>query len=153
MMKMGWVLTVYVSLSFFLFLAQSNTIIGGIIYLFLLLPFYGLALVAGWSWVWKNRTKKAKIKWWIWSIVWVLQGVTILTSPGNCFEGNQDSRCYSNLQILLGDAPNIGPSNSPHWTLVEDAFLVFLLAYGAAFVMALVQTTAVNNLSNNPPGE
>lgn len=153
MMKLGWALTVYLGLSFVLFLIQSNTISGWSIYLFLLLPFYGIILVLGWSWVWKNRTQKAKIKYWIWGVVLVLQGATILTSPGNCFGVKQGSRCYSNLQILLGDVPKTGFSSSPHWTLVEDAFLGFLLAYGVALVIGLLQTSVVNRLDNVPPEE
>jgi hypothetical protein len=153
MMKLGWALTVYICLSFVLFLIRSNTISGAILYFFLLLPFYGVVLVAGWSWVWKNRAKTAKIKHWIWGIVLMLQGATVLTSPGNCFGIKQGSRCYSNLQILLGDVPNTGFSNSPHWTLVEDAFLGFLLAYGVVLVVGLTQIRVVSNLDDTSPDQ
>ena len=142
MFKLGWVLTVYLCLSFAIFLITSNTITGGIIYLFLLLPFYGVVLIGCWVWVWKNRTQAAKIKCWIWGIVLVLQVATILASPGNCFGVKQGApRCYSNLQILLSDVPSTGSSSSPHWNQVEDAFLGFLAAYGVALVMGLSRTS------------
>lgn len=147
MVKLGWALTVYLCLSFTLFLTTSNTIIGGIIYFFLLLPFYGVVLLGWWVWVWKNRTKTAKIKYWIWSIVLVLQISTILASPGNCFGAKQGTRCYSNLQILLSDVPSTGPSSSPHWNQVEDAFLGLLAAYGVALVVGLSRTSIVKSIN------
>lgn len=149
MIKLGWALTVYLFLSFALFLTTSNTIGGGIIYLFLLLPFYGIVLLGWWLFVWQNRNKTAKIKYWIWSIILVLQVATILTSPGNCFGIKQNnSRCYSNLQILLGYAPSTGPSSSPHWNEVENAFLGLLVAYGVALVVGLSCTSLAKSINN-----
>jgi hypothetical protein len=148
MVKLGWALTVYLFLSFALFLTTSNTIGGWIIYLFLLLPFYGIVLLGWWFFVLQNSTKTAKIKYWIWSIILVLQIATILTSPGNCFGIKQGNRCYSNLQILLGDVPSTGPSSSPHWNEVEDAFLGLLAAYGVALVVGLSRTSVAKSINN-----
>ncbi len=148
MIKLGWALTVYLCLSFALFITTSNTILGGIVYLFLLLPFYGIVLVGWWSFVWQNRTETAKIKYWIGGIVLVLQVATILASPGNCFGVKQGNRCYSNLQILLSDVPSTGSSSSPHWNQVEDAFLGLLAAYGVALVVGLSRTSVVKSINN-----
>ena len=148
MLKLGWALTVYFCLSFALFLAISNTIIGGIIYLFLLLPFYGIVLLGWWLFVWKNRTKRARIKYWIWSIVLALQVMTILASPGNCFNAKSGSHCYSNLQILIDNVPRTGPSNSPHWQLIEHAFPGLVVAYGVAVVVGLSRTSIESNPRN-----
>ncbi|MBW4622630.1 MAG: hypothetical protein KME17_25145 [Cyanosarcina radialis HA8281-LM2] len=151
MVKLGWALTVYLGLSFVLFLATSNTIIGWIIYLFLLLPFYGIILLWWWFFVWQNRTKTARIKYWMWVLVLALQVTTILSSPGNCYRVKQGDRCYSNLQILLGNVPITGPGNSPHWNLIEDAFLGLVIAYGVALVVALLITSVGINPNNFPP--
>jgi hypothetical protein len=140
MIRLGWALTLYFCLSFILFLFTSNTINGGIVYLFLLLPFYGAVLLGWWIFVWKNRTKTGQINYWIWGIVLVLQVLTILVSPGNCFGAKQNARCYSNFQILIGDAPRTGPSNTPHWTLIEDAFLGLVPAYAVAVLVGLIST-------------
>jgi hypothetical protein len=150
MVKLGWALTVYLGLSFVLFLAASNTIIGGIIYLFLLLPFYGIILLWWWFFVWQNPTKTARIKYWMWGLVLALQVTTILASPGNCYGVKQGDRCYSNLQILLGNVPLAGPGGSPHWNLVEDAFIGLLIAYGAALVVALSSISAIKSTNDFP---
>ncbi|NJK52010.1 MAG: hypothetical protein HC936_02840 [Leptolyngbyaceae cyanobacterium SU_3_3] len=147
MFKFGWILTVYLCLSFALFLITSYTIAAWIIYLFLLPPFYGVVLRGCWVWIWKNRTLTAKIKYWIWGIVLVLQIATILASPGNCFGVKQGAQCYSNLQILLSDVPRTGPSNSPHWKQVEDAFLGLLAAYGVALVVGLLRTSIAKSIN------
>lgn len=138
MIKFGLVLTIYFCLSVVLFLIASPTIIGAIIYFFLLLPLYAIALPWLWTIVLENRTKTPQIKYWIWSIVLALQVVTILISPGNCFRAKEGAPCYSNLQILLGNAPRSGPSDVPHWTLVEHAFPGLLLAYGVAVLVGLL---------------
>ncbi len=147
MVKLGWAFTVYLCFSFALFITTSNTITGGIIYLFLLLPFYGVVLLGLWGWAWKNRTKTAKIKYWIWGIVLALQIATILASPGNCFGAKQGARCYSNLQVLLSDVPSAGPSSSPHWNQVEDAFLGLLAAYGVALGVGLSRISTVKSIN------
>jgi hypothetical protein len=141
MIKLGQVLTVYIFLSFILFLTTSFTITGWIIYGILLLPFYATILLVSWLTVWQNRTKTAQIKYWIWGIVLVLQVATILASSGNCYGVKQGARCYSNIQILLGNVPRNGSSNLPHWQQIEDAFPKLLLAYGASVVVALATTS------------
>jgi len=142
MVKLGWALTAYLFLSFILFLSASNTIAGGIIYLFILLPFYGIVLLGAWLFIGRNRTKTARIKYRIWIIVLALQVATILVSPGDCYGFKQGDRCYSNLQILISGR------NLPHWKLVEDAFLGFVLAYGVAVVVALFSTSFVKNIDH-----
>lgn len=132
MIKLGWVLTVYFCLSFILFFAASNTINGGIVYLFLLLPFYIIILIGWWFFVLLNRTKQARIDYRIWGLVLALQIATLLVSPGNCFGTKQGARCYSNVQILIENIPRTGPSEAPHWTLVEDSFFGFVVAYVVA---------------------
>lgn len=149
MVKLGWVLTVYLCLSFILFVATSNTINGAITYFLLLLPFYGIVLLGWWIFIWRNHTKIARIKYWIWSIVLVLQFVTILTSPGNCYGVKQGARCYSNLQILLGNVPITGYSNSLHWKLVEDAWTGMLAAYGVALVIGLLSTSLAKSVNTD----
>jgi hypothetical protein len=141
MINLGWALTGYFCLSFVLFLALSNTIAGGIFYIFLLLPFYALVLLFWWIYVWSNRTRSARPKYWTWILVLVLQIATILTSPGNCYMFKQGANCYSNLQVIFGGVPRIGPSSAPHWKAAEDAFIVSLVAYGAAVVLGLVTIT------------
>jgi len=137
----GLVLTAYIFLSLILFLTTSFTITGWIVYGLLLLPFYATILLVSWLMIWQNRTKAARIKYWIWSIVLVLQVATILASPGNCYGVKHGASCYSNIQILLGNVPRNGFSNIPHWKQIEDAFSGLLLAYGASVVVGLATTS------------
>ncbi|MBM0745276.1 hypothetical protein JOY44_27785 (plasmid) [Phormidium sp. CLA17] len=137
MIKFGLVLTIYFCLSVVLFLIASNTIIGFIVYTVVLYPLYAIALAWLWTIVLQSRTKTFRIKYRIWSIALALQVATILMSPGNCFRAKDGAPCYSNLQILLGNAPRSGPSDIPHWTLVEHAFPGLLLAYGVAILVGL----------------
>lgn len=62
MVKFGLGFTAYILLSFILFLAASNTISGGIVYLFLLLPLYGVVLLVAWIFIANNHTKIVQIK-------------------------------------------------------------------------------------------
>lgn len=149
MIKLGWALTVYLGLSFMVFLVMSNTINGWIIYFLLLLPFYGIVLLGWWIFIWRNHTKIARIKYWILSIVLVLQVATIVTSPGNCYGVKQGARCYSNLQILIGNVPSTGPSNSVHWNLVEDGWMGILAAYGVAFAIGLLSTSVAKSVNTH----
>jgi hypothetical protein len=147
MIKLGLLLTLYLCLSFGLFMVTSFTITAGILYLFLLLPFYGLLLLICWIIIWRNRSQTAKIKWGIWSLVLVLQIATILASPGNCYGVKQGDRCYSNLQVIVSNLPRTGPNSVPHWQLVEDAFPALLAAYGVALVIGVRQTKVVEGRS------
>jgi hypothetical protein len=140
MIKLGLLLTIYLCLSFSLFLTTSFTVTAGILYLFLLLPFYGILCLCCWIYIWQNRSKTAKLKPWIWGIVLVLQIFTMLTSPGNCYGVKQGDRCYSNLQVLISNLPREGPNNVPHWQLVEDVFPGLLAAYGMALLAAILKT-------------
>ncbi len=144
MVALGWRITIYIFISFFLFIITSFTILGWILYGLFLLPFYGVVLLGWWIFAWKNRAKKAQTRYWIWSIVLVFQFATMLASPGNCYMFNQVSTCYSNYQILLSDVPRYGYSNAAHWQNVENSFIVFLMAYGAALVAALSRTKVKN---------
>jgi hypothetical protein len=137
LIKFGLLLTIYFCLSAVLFLIASPTIISAIVYFVLLYPLYAIALAWLWIIVLQNRSKTPRIKYWIWSIAFALQVVTILVSPGNCFRAKKGAPCYSNLQIFLGNAPRSGPSDIPHWTLVEHAFPGLLLAYGVAVLVGL----------------
>jgi hypothetical protein len=148
MIKFGLVLTIYFCLSVVLFLIASPTIISAIVYFFLLFPLYAIALAWLWIIVLQNRTKTLQIKYWIWSIALVLQAATVLISPGNCFRAKEGAPCYSNLQILLGNAPRSGPSDIPHWTLVEHAFPGLLLAYGVAVLVGL--WSVAKNVKHTP---
>jgi hypothetical protein len=147
MIKLGFLLTLYLCLSFGLFLVTSFTVTAGILYLFLLLPFYGLLLLICWSVIWLNRSQTAKIKWGIWSLVLVLQIATILASPGNCYGVKQGDRCYSNLQVIVSNLPRTGPNSAPHWQLVEDAFPALLAGYGVALVIGVRQTKLMGGRS------
>lgn len=137
MLKSGWALTIYFCLSAILFLATSNTISAGIIYVFLLFPYYAIVLFSWWIFVYENRTRTIRIKYWVWSVVLVLQVLTILISPGNCYQVKGGNRCYSNLQILLTDVPRFGASDTSHWVLAENAFFVLVAAYGVAVLVGL----------------
>ncbi len=140
MIKFGVLLTIYLCLSFLLFLTTSFTVAAGILYLFLLLPFYGILWLGCWIFIWQNRSKTAKLKPWIWGIVLVLQIVTMLTAPGNCYGFKKGDRCYSNLQVLVSNLAREGPNTAPHWHLVEDAFPGLLAAYGVALLAAILKT-------------
>jgi hypothetical protein len=140
MIKLGWLLTIYLCLSFFLFFITSNTIYGWIAYFFLLL-ICGPVLLWCWAFIWENRTKRAQVKWWIWSIVLALQLATILVAPGNCYGFKQGNRCYSNLQILVGNVPRTGASDSTHWQFVEDIFLILVAVYGMAVLIGVLSTS------------
>lgn len=144
MIKLGLLLTLYLGLSFFLFLTTANTIAAWIVYLFLLLPFYSALGIACWVCIGMNRSKTAKLKPWIWSLVLVLQIVTMLTAPGNCYGYKQGDRCYSNLQILGANLARVGPNSAPHWQLVEDAFLGSLVAHTVALVTAIATTKVMS---------
>ncbi|MGD1942842.1 MAG: hypothetical protein ACFB0G_16165 [Leptolyngbyaceae cyanobacterium] len=139
----AFMLTAYCSVSFALFAIISNTLMGGLVYLFLLLPIYGLSVLAGWIFVWQYWGKTVQIKRRYWSVVLALQTLTCLTSPGNCFGVKQGDRCYSNLQILVGQASRSGMNTAPHWPLVEDAFYGLAIAYSIALIVSLVKTLTV----------
>uniref|UniRef100_B8HZP3 Uncharacterized protein n=1 Tax=Cyanothece sp. (strain PCC 7425 / ATCC 29141) TaxID=395961 RepID=B8HZP3_CYAP4 len=146
----GLAVTAYFGLSYVLFLSTSNTIVGGIVYLFLLLPFYATVLLILWIIVLQNRNKKVQIKKWIWGCVLLLQIITILVSPGNCFQAKEGSPCYSNLQILIGNAPRTGPGKVSHWTFVENAFPGLVFAYSVAVALALfpMKNLSIKNTLN-----
>ncbi len=139
-LSFAFMLTAYCSVSFVLFAIISFTLIGWIVYLFLFLPIYGLSVVAGWIFVWRYGGKTVRIKRGYWSVVLALQTLTCLTSPGNCFGVKQGDRCYSNLQILVGQASRSGMNTVPHWPLVEDAFYGLAIAYSVALIVSLVKT-------------
>ncbi len=140
MVKLGWLFTLYLGFSFILFLIASNTIIGAIIYMMQLLPFYGIILIFSWIHILQERSIKVHIPYRMWSLVFVLQVATILTSPGNCFGAKQGEQCYSNLQVWFDSVPRLGPSNVPHWQLVENAFPGLLFAYGVSVALSLLKT-------------
>ena len=138
----AFMLTAYCSVSFVFFAIISNTLMGALVYLFLFLPLYGLSVVIGWVFAWQYRGKTVRIKRGYWGIVLALQALTYLTSPGNCFGVKQGDRCYSNLQILVGQASSSGMNTVPHWPLVEDAFYGLVIAYSVALIVSLVKTLA-----------
>ena len=138
MIKLGLALTAYFLISFLLFFITSNTIIGAIVYLFLLLPICAAMLLGWWILALQNRTKAVRINYQIWGVVLALQIATMLVSPGNCFGAKQGDRCYSNLQILIGGAPRSGSSSLVHWRFVEDSFYGLAAAYGAAVLVGVV---------------
>ncbi|MGB3491114.1 MAG: hypothetical protein WBA57_00185 [Elainellaceae cyanobacterium] len=137
MVKLGLLFTAYLFVSLGIFFVMSNTINGGIIYLFLLLPFYGAVLLTSWIVIWQRRTQRARVQWSIWGLVLALQIAVVFTSPGNCFGTKQGDRCYSNLQIVAGSAARTGANQLPHWTIVEDAFPFFVIAYDVAIAVGL----------------
>ncbi|MCM1981725.1 hypothetical protein [Lyngbya confervoides] len=139
--RLAWCFTLYLAVSFILFLMASNTILGAIAYLFLLLPFYGILLILCWLLAWRHRGNSVTVKRWIWGLVLGLQVLTLLASPGNCFSFKQGDRCYSNLQILAGRASRSGPQTIPHWHIVEDAFPALLVAYGVSVATGLLKTS------------
>lgn len=142
MLDLGWIFTLYVFFSLALFFATSFTILGWIIYGLFLLPAYAIILLVWWLVVWENRDRKARLRPWLWVIVLLLQAAAILASPGHCYGWKQGSRCYSNLQVLVGHAPRGGGSAKiPHWTVVEDNFHTLVLAYGASLAVALAGTS------------
>ncbi len=137
MVKFGWSLTAYLCLSALLFLITSNTLLGGIVYIFFILPIFAVLGLGWWIVVWRNPQGRVRLKYWLWAIVLGLQVVTIAVSPGNCFGVKQGDRCYSNLQIVLTNLERNGPNQAEHWPLVEDAFPGFALAYTVALVVAV----------------
>ncbi|PZU95669.1 MAG: hypothetical protein DCE90_12095 [Pseudanabaena sp.] len=141
MVKLGWALTVYIFVSFILFLITSFTSLGWITYGLMLLPIYAIILLVWWLIVWQNRTREARIKYWSWSIALVLQVATMLASPGNCYGWSQGASCYSNLQIFLENLPRNEPINIPHWKSVENNFPRLVLAYGLSVAVALLSTS------------
>ncbi len=136
MIKLGWYLTFYVILSWLLFLFTAPTILGWIAFFFVLPYFYGILLLCWWIFVHRNRNKNPRVKPWIWVTISILQLATILTAPGSCFGVKQGDRCYSNIQYLLSP-------DKPHWTLVEDAFWGFLLAYCIAVCLGFFRLSFV----------
>lgn len=153
MIKLGLLLTVYVCLSIVALFISSFTINAWIIYGLILLPFYGATLLWGWVFALKNRDKTGQVSYRLWSLVLGLQAALLLTSPGNCFGVKQNSRCYSNFQILFGNVPRTGSSKQPHWYLVEDAFWLFLAAYCVAVIVSLIKTSVVDQHENETESE
>ncbi len=137
MVKFGWSLTAYLCLSAVLFLVASNTILGGIIYLFLIFPIYAAIGLGWWIVVWRNPQGTVRLNRWLWAIAIGLQILTIATSPGNCFGVKQGDRCYSNLQILLTNLERSGANQAEHWPLVEDAFPGVAIAHAVALAIAV----------------
>lgn len=142
-LKISLLLTAYMGLSFALFLGISNTLIGGIVYLFWLLPLYGALLLGIWILAFRHRQKLARMKVWLWLVIGVLQMATLLTSPGNCYGVKQGDRCYSNLQILASDVSRTGPNDATHWSLIEDGFAGLAIAYGLTLAAGIATTTYV----------
>lgn len=143
LVKLGLLLTAYLCLSLIVFFLTSNTIIGAIVYFYLLLPLYGVVLLGGWVFIWQHRTQAARVRWWIWIVILALQIGVILSSPGNCYGAKQGDRCYSNLQILAGNASRSGSNDSPHWKLVEDSFPAWVIAYDIALGMGVRRISVV----------
>ena len=108
LIKLGCLFSGYLCLSLVIFFGVSNTVLSGIFYIFFLLPLYGVVLLGAWYFIWRYRTRRARVKWWIWGVVLGLQIATLLASPGNCYNVKQGDRCYSNLQILVSDMPPTG---------------------------------------------
>ncbi|OKH13783.1 hypothetical protein [[Limnothrix rosea] IAM M-220] len=149
-MKLGLAWTAYLILSFAIFLGLSNTLHAAIAYIFLLAPFYGVIGIIGGAISLKNRHKIPIFNRVIWIIIFILQSLISLTAAGNCYNFKQGSPCYSNLQILIGNAPRFGASDIPHWIIVEHAFFGFLAAYAVALVMG-VWSTKFKIRDHNPP--
>ena len=150
MIKLGLLWTGYLIISFAVFLLTSFTIIGGIAYIFLLLPFYGLLLFFGWLKIIQNKNKTPHFKELIWIVVFILQISVIATAPGNCYLAKQGESCYSNLQIMAGKAPSYGASDVPHWTIIENAFFGMLPAYAIALSLGVGTTSFKANQNKNP---
>ncbi|MDA0672095.1 MAG: hypothetical protein O3C67_00095 [Cyanobacteria bacterium] len=144
LIKLGCLFSGYLCLSLVIFFGVSNTVLSGIFYIFFLLPLYGVVLLGAWYFIWRYRTRRARVKWWIWGVVLGLQIATLLASPGNCYNVKQGDRCYSNLQILVSDIPRTGASTAPHWPWVEDAFPGLLFAYGTGLFIGLTQVSTVD---------
>jgi hypothetical protein len=138
----AWALTGYVLVSFVLFLATSFTTLGWILYVLILLPIYAVIVLARWLSLGRNHGDRVRTRIWIWPVVLVLQVAVLLTSPGNCYGWSQGDRCYSNLQIVMGQAPRSGPSKLARWKPVENSFHLFILAYGASLALAVSLTGA-----------
>ncbi|AFY37584.1 hypothetical protein Lepto7376_1228 [[Leptolyngbya] sp. PCC 7376] len=150
MIKLGLLWTGYLILSFVIFLLASFTINGWIVYIFVLLPLYGLILLFGWLRLLKHRNERAQFSHGRWLTVIVLQIAVLLTSPGNCYMANQGARCYSNFQILFDNVPQSGMVlNAPHWIIVEDSFYGFVLAYCVALIIGVWSTKFKTDRENN----
>ncbi len=139
-MKLGFAWTAYLILSFVIFLVVSNTMHAAIAYIFLLGPFYCVIWVFGMGKSLKHRHKIPIFSRFIWIVIFILQALVSLTAAGNCYNFKQGSPCYSNLQILVGNAPSFGASNIIPWKIVEHAFFGFLIAYAVALILGVWST-------------
>lgn len=140
---LGLALTVYCTLSFILFFATSFTINGWILYLVVLPLLHGGLVLGSWASIFGHRPRIAHVRWRIWGVILALQIATMIVSPGNCYGTTSHGLCYSNLQVLVGNVPRTGPSNAPHWPLVENSFPGFLLAYSVALTRGVTSILVV----------
>ena len=146
----GW--TAYLILSFAIFGLASFTLHAWIAYIFLLGPFYLVVWILGMANILKQRHKIPIFNRFIWIVIFILQALISLTAAGNCYGFKSGNSCYSNLQILFGNAPRYGASNVPPWMIIEHLFFCFLAAYAVALIIGM-WTTKFKAKQENLPSE
>lgn len=137
----GWALTAYLLISLIVLFATSFTTLGWIIHGLILLPIFLIVLVVWWLIAGQTRASRVRIRSWTWAIVLLLQVATILVSPGNCYGWSQGKSCYSNLQILMNQAPATGPGKMAPWTSIGSHVHTVALAYAGSVVLAVASTS------------
>lgn len=129
----------YSLVSTILHFGAAFTIAAGIIYLFFLLPFYGVCLLSIISWgLTGANQQKVTVKFRIPLLIPVGQVLTVLSSPASCVGFKQGDACYSFIQTLV-----MGMDTEPaHWGIVESIFLPAFFLY-LAFLGGFLGTVRI----------
>jgi hypothetical protein len=123
----------YAFLSIAIHLSIAFTAYAFIIYLFSLLPFYGISSIILLSITFSSMGKRRKIvryRAFLLLPVFLSQIITILTSPSDCRGWFQGNRCRSFIQAYLNNIQN--NSGNPDLSFgenIESMFFVSLLLY------------------------
>ena len=130
--KLTAIFIVYAGLSLIIHLWAAFTSMAWIIYLFTLVPFYGVcslwlvSIILG-----RSQTQRKIIKYQVWLLlpIGILQALVVLCSPASCYGWNQGASCYSFVQIHADKLFVAGGmSDRPHWQ-IESMFIPVLVAY------------------------
>jgi hypothetical protein len=138
-LRQFWIAFVgYLLFSLILFMGSAFTMLGWMVYLFFLLPFYGGLLIVLLALTHRYRGRRLQVRSPFAITAGITQVLAIITSPGNCYGFTQGNQCYSLAQVWWGNAREISFHNQPpHWTAIEQAFYPLLAIHVAMLVVTI----------------
>jgi hypothetical protein len=132
----------YALFSFIGCLTVSFTSLAWIVYFLIIAPFYLLCITYVVVAVWSNCNSTIWLRRSILYVVFLFQGLMVLSSPGSCYGWSQGQLCYSLVQTLFVDTVSHEDIRTlatqvPHWSIVESAFPVMIGLYILAMALFL----------------